>query len=268
VAMDFTPDTPNPIFAGSDPYCCGSPGNPAPITLLGASNWNPIPPSVYYQWVKPSSTLCTKDSDCAAGNVCGLSNQPGATPQWKLNCGKKIGYWTANAVCAMDPTNLLQGLGPFQCTTTLNNGGILTSVGSLQGCNGASGSGYSPGASTTVCGCEDWYKVLGAGAVPPQSTQNCTNSNPLWQTYILPTLTWVKRVCPSCYTFPYDDQSSTFVCQNLQNGFNSQNYTITLCPASTSISEMPTGPTQQPTAIPTQQPTSSPQPTVPICINV
>lgn len=35
---------------------------------------------------------------------------------------------------------------------------------------------------------------------------------------------------PNCYTYPYDDISSTFTCQKTVNGFNTQNYTVTLCP--------------------------------------
>lgn len=61
---------------------------------------------------------------------------------------------------------------------------------------------------------------------------------------------------PNCYTYPYDDMSSTFTCTKEVNNYNTQNYTITLCPngvswggtggstgtpTSTSTSSSPTG---------------------------
>lgn len=35
---------------------------------------------------------------------------------------------------------------------------------------------------------------------------------------------------PNCYGFPFDDMSSTSTCMTEENGYNVQNYTITLCP--------------------------------------
>ena len=58
----------------------------------------------------------------------------------------------------------------------------------------------------------------------------CVNKNPYWTDNIQPTLKWLKQACPSAYTYPYDDMSSTFTCQNIINGVNSVNYKITFCP--------------------------------------
>jgi len=254
VPMMVTPDVTNPSFMAGDPYRCGHPGSPNPITALGASLWNPVVSSPYYQWVLPGDQFCAQNSDCPANEVCGLSNQPGATPQWQLNCGKLQGHWTANAACAQDPNNLLN-VAPFTCGANLNNGGISTTFGALQGCNGATGSGYSVGADTRVCGCQNWDEIFGTEVVSTQ-TQNCTNWNPLWKQEILPTLTWIKQICPSCYVYPYDDQSSTFVCELIENGYNAENYTITLCPTSPSITTP--APTQAPTQAPTHAATSAP----------
>ena len=46
----------------------------------------------------------------------------------------------------------------------------------------------------------------------------------------LPTLTWLKKACPTAYTYPFDDMSSTFICKNIKNGKNTVNYEIVFCP--------------------------------------
>lgn len=40
----------------------------------------------------------------------------------------------------------------------------------------------------------------------------------------------MKKACPTAYTYPYDDMSSTFTCKNVIDGVNSVNYEITFCP--------------------------------------
>ena len=50
-----------------------------------------------------------------------------------------------------------------------------------------------------------------------------------WTAYVLPTLAWLKRACPTCYTYPFDDMSSTFQCSNQAaspSGTNSVPYAI------------------------------------------
>ncbi|KAG8872197.1 hypothetical protein FRB97_007890 [Tulasnella sp. 331] len=84
----------------------------------------------------------------------------------------------------------------------------------------------------------DTFQATGA-RVPtsyvPASTAQCVNNNPTWTADILPTLEFLKKACPNCYTFPYDDFSSTFTCQKTVGGFNQQNYTVTLCPSGVSF---------------------------------
>jgi hypothetical protein len=257
VPMSLSPTVINPsIFMSDNPYQCGTPGSQAPVTNMGISSWDPTPPSAYYQWVVPSSTTCLQDSDCSNGDSCGLTNNYGETPQFKLSCGKLLGYWTANQACGQDPTNLLQDAG-FGCFTPVVNGGIITTLGAMQGCGGTSGSGYSDGAAETVCGCQDWYKLFGSEVVPLE-TGNCSNSNPIWMTSILPTLQWLKEICPSCYVYPYDDKSSTFTCYLAENGYNIQNYTVTLCPYTPTPAPATAAPTKPPTAAPTKPPTAAP----------
>ena len=91
------------------------------------------------------------------------------------------------------------------------------------------GSCYSKGADSTCCGCANWDE-LGIKIPPPPDTDKCTAKNPAWVDRVQNTLFWMKKACPTAYTYPYDDMSSTFVCKNIVNEINLVNYEITYCP--------------------------------------
>ena len=40
----------------------------------------------------------------------------------------------------------------------------------------------------------------------------------------------MKKACPTAYTYPFDDMSSTFTCANYVDGVNQVDYEITFCP--------------------------------------
>ncbi|KAG9030595.1 hypothetical protein FRB95_003794 [Tulasnella sp. JGI-2019a] len=232
VPISITPNTVDStnVVAGN-PYACGNPGSPNPDTAtLGASSWGLTPPSNVYQWVTPPSltslTTCTSNSACPSGQTCGVIFQ---SSTFKEVCGYLSGYWSEGAICGFNsPTSL------FNCAQSVTNGPYTTTISAFQGCGGTSGSCYSGGADTNCCGCANWNNVLGTNYVPA-STAQCVNNNPTWTADILPTLEFLKKGCPNCYTFPYDDFSSTFTCQKTVGGYNQQNYTITLCPSGVSF---------------------------------
>jgi len=99
----------------------------------------------------------------------------------------------------------------------------------MEGCARTSGSCYQPGAdASTCCGCANWWEE---GIPVPTSTQRCVAQDPRWMQNILPNLKWMKEASPAVYTYPFDDMSSTFVCNNNpQGGYNTVNYDITFCP--------------------------------------
>ncbi|TMW57674.1 hypothetical protein Poli38472_014861 [Pythium oligandrum] len=82
----------------------------------------------------------------------------------------------------------------------------------------------SKGKDGEVCGCTNWddrgVKVL---AVP--DTEKCKAVNPKWIEQVAPTLDFLKKGCPTTYTYPYDDMTSTFICGG------EKKYRITFCPA-------------------------------------
>lgn len=95
---------------------------------------------------------------------------------------------------------------PFYCGTEVNGG----QRSNLYGCNSLNlaHSGYTPGANDDACGCPEWEEQ-GIDA-PPIST--CEGHNNEWIDMAQPFAKYLKKGCPTAYTFPYDDQTSTFDC--------------------------------------------------------
>lgn len=59
---------------------------------------------------------------------------------------------------------------------------------------------------------------------PPIS--DCNGVNPEWVELAMPWAAHQKKACPTCYTFPYDDQTSTFTCYD-GAGPGTENYVNT-----------------------------------------
>ncbi len=231
VPLSITTDQPT---ATNNPYLCGTPGNSenhgTGSNVLAGCSWDFVPPapSSAYRRVTTGGATCTTDSDCSdAGTVCGLTDTSisGNTPG--LSCGKFLGYWTGDEVCAR---NQSYSQPPYNCATAAGTG----TVGNLYACSGPySASCYSNDAQpSSCCGCVNWQDAI-PGMVPtdPTVVMQCVAQNPDWVSKVQPNLVWLKNACPSAYVFPYDDKSSTFSCANVQDGVNQVNYTVTFCPS-------------------------------------
>src|SRR5262249_9279347 len=143
-------------------------------------------------------------------------------------CGRLLGYWTADQICGIQ-----RNYGaPFNCSQTLPAPQNNLTWWNLFACVGV-GSCYASGAGTNCCGCVNWDQI-GIPVPPGPTTAQCVNQNPNWVNGVLPGLSWLKKACPTVYTYPFDDMSSTFTCQQMVNGTNAVNYTITFCPAGVS----------------------------------
>jgi hypothetical protein len=115
------------------------------------------------------------------------------------------------------------------------------------GCDGTDGSCYNNNADSNCCGCPNWSTsigtliasrlffcqtvpsfntcFLGTKYVPTGADATCGNTNSQWIKEIMPVITYLKEACPSCYSFPYDDPTSTFTCSSTDaNGFNNFSY--------------------------------------------
>lgn len=222
-------------------FWCGSPGNPKPDTSSSqpACPWQMQPPYNgyhYYLLVSNGGSECSKNSDCASGETCGLSALNLAKNIQKTSCGRLLGYWNANQVCGTQNT-----FGaPFNCASPLpaNSGyGAGATLTNLYQCvpppgSQTLGSCFQKNADgKTCCGATTWSSIA--------KVQNLLN-NPLpdlppnspWLQQVYPSILWLKIACPTAYTYPFDDPSSTFQCKVAapNSSVNQTNYSVTFCP--------------------------------------
>jgi hypothetical protein len=224
----FNPTLDNPKNP-TDPFFCGSPGAVTPsASSLGACSWSFTPPFNDYVQVSAGGGNCSTDSDCANPKICGISFNPGNANLFQKSCGTKIGYWTADQICSTQPSYD----GNLHCSLALQQGS-LTELYACSGPNYGGSSGYSTDplvTSAKTCGCVNWNTV---GIQVPSAVTPCIHSNPDWVKYVQPSIQWLKSACPTAYTYPYDDMSSTFTCSAMLNGINTVNYVATFCPLAT-----------------------------------
>lgn len=272
VPMSFGP-TNNIGFGegnSNSPYFCGTAGSIVAQTVqgntLGAANWlkptppalsgtNNIPPQIYniVDAVVPSQSCGpTNGYACSSGLACGHTidtlQQGSSTLNYtKWTCGTLIAQASADGLYKLNPTttNTLpfnffgtdkspgqNGNGTnslnlpnekfFECPASDNN--VSPPVIGLD-------SAYqplTPENGDQTCGYETWGMTYQSGNFQAYSAANQT-----WIDQVLPTITWIKQTCPTCYTYPYDDPTSTFTCHNNTTKLNSANgtdYTVTFCP--------------------------------------
>ena len=267
-ALQFGPSASEMTPSTSNAYTCGTAGSLSAMSGTSASNqsgylpastWAFAPatanfppasgmsgsPASYYAVVKPTSvtpTSCTAQADCSgagsSGPRCGWNYVTALTGTSTFSsrvCGTFYSWATANQLYGWNMT--ASNVAPFSLQTAFAvapafNSQNSVSVGDLQLCVNNTYSAYSnpppanPGTSGSVstalaCGGTNWD-----GVTRPAAAYTTQNAN--WVSYVLPTINWLKAACPTCYTFPYDDVSATFTCQNGLNtqGSNTLDYSI------------------------------------------
>ncbi len=246
-----------PINASIDPvnpYTCGGAGVASSQTgtdgTIGGCTYSYSPPSNNYIWIETAGSSCTATSQCSTstGEACGLTKADITGNTSTTHCGTWLGYWTPDEVCTL---NSGYTQAPFSCTTlcvTSDCSPPATNYADLYGCNGGtvgtqSCYGVPPG-TTNCCGCQNWNGYMGI-VVPtlPTSGLICDGNNTGWDNNVLGKITWLKQACPSVYSYPHDDPTSSFTCSN-SSSTNSVNYRITYCPGG--VSGAPSGVTPNP----------------------
>lgn len=204
-------------------YFCSVPGSYSAQGTLKASSWDfattvqETGKTPYYHYIsgRASTPTCTSDSNCASGEVCGYNISAvnnGTNSNYALTCGKHLSWLTADELWALNSDHA-SNKAPFSFsssyTTTVDSKTITYDM--LFGCPAPMVSGYDSSVPSTkadfACGCTNWDGIASPDGV-------CVNNNSKWETNVLGTLTWLKKACPTCYTYPYDDKSSTFQCRS------------------------------------------------------
>lgn len=244
VPMSMGPTT--ETFNIASPYTCATPGDAglAGVKSFQACNWTPVLPATpvsaasvnarNYVWVNGAGAgnACTSNADCVvSGEVCGLKYDS----SFSRVCGIQIGYWTANQACIVDP---VQADPFFNCNDTVAtpNYSLLRNLYSCSPVIGTDlGSCYAGGATTNCCGCINWNPTVPGVPTVPQGTTACVNVNTAWTpaSGVLPTIQWMKEMCPQLITYPDDTGSTRFTCQTpdpVPAATNIAEYTITFCP--------------------------------------
>lgn len=177
-----------------------------------------------------SIQTCSSDSDCTKTTAttsdalrCGLAagRDPTGLPtdQVVKVCGKAVGIWSSDEVCVYSAGRYASA--PYTCTKGVTHGTYTE----LYGCSGAYvTSGYQPNQPSvdTVCGCYTWESA-------PEDAQKCVSVNPEWANVAYPWVKMVKDMCPTAYSYAYDDMTSTFTCAG-DNTAGDLTYELEFCP--------------------------------------
>jgi hypothetical protein len=182
-------------------------------------------------------TTCTVDKDCTdAGTTCGYAMSDvvkGGFTFATRSCGRPVAWATANSIWGANQSST--NAAPFAFTTNWPKGlagGGTVSVGDLQLCINQTYSAYVANGTASApvqpvalaCGGVMWGATqsalpignpatnAGLGMTYPSTPAFTANAN--WLDYVLPTIKWLKQACPTCYTYPFDDMTSTFTCKN------------------------------------------------------
>lgn len=216
----------------SNPYTCATAGAVSPTSGLVGCSWSFDPTisgndeSAVLRAVAPGGAGCSSDSQCPSGQVCGTPLVFGGAGSAQ-SCGEQVAWWTADELCAY--TGNAAG-GALACNAGVPGQGTQSN---LYACNGAnSTSAYNAAqASPTSCGCPDWVVDGQSLALAPGFA--CHANNQAWQSIAEPWAAFLKNACPTAYSFPFDDATSTFTCSTPDasaSNLNSMDYAITFCP--------------------------------------
>ncbi len=209
---------------------------------------------------------CTTNSDCPENTTCEdfgampAPGQPEIAKVCRLTCDTNTGF-CSGPTCTdnSDCTGMSNGVslsGTFmQCDTSTSPGSCVATNTSLYEGAGLTGQscyinyygGFAPSLSCNGCptACDDPpcnpAQAANSKWPSPATNESCKNTNSDWVSVAEPLVEGFKEACPSAYSFPFDDPTSTFQCTN-DTQTNSMGYEITFCPAGTPIPPPPPPP--------------------------
>ncbi len=234
--------------------------------------------STYFNYVTGTAPLpalgdqCSDANPCGGSQVCGYASNsimpwfdPSGTaqpPTYTRTCGARLAYLSADGIWKGNPdeSTYRTNTAPFAFYSVPDTGvkSSTTPFPNSNGypmytffeCDAPTWSGYTANVTYPyACGCSDWTGIASptsqcqsSGITGDYTSYTSTTPNvgfnSAWLNNVLPMITWLKHGCPTCYTFQFDDASSTFsgyspVSNNIAS--NATNYTITFCPGGTTV---------------------------------
>jgi Thaumatin family len=176
---------------------------------------------------------CATSQDCASVGLpasqqfCGLQFIPGRGT-FQQQCGAFGGWWSAFDFC----NGSVASVGPLNCSASITDGdgSSTTTLNNLFQCTGENAASCynTTQGSKICCGCATDSANTLAKDWPKAATGNtCFGNNTTWASKVQPWLVFLKQGCPTAYSYPFDDATSTFQCQTT-GSTNMASYTITL----------------------------------------
>lgn len=185
-------------------------GSNIPVRIDAApGTFTPDPPDGAVVDYYCGSPGCT--ADCGPLQACAWDLGTTCPPELQvLAMGEQVGCRSAGQGCAIDPNNPALDCAQYNDLYGCVGGGPNDVVGSC----------YSQDAAPTCCGCPSWS--------PPGE---CNNHFAKWELPSPPEkyAKVFKDACPTAYSFPYDDPTSTFTCSGTPE--RNVGYDITFCPS-------------------------------------
>jgi hypothetical protein len=246
VGISMAPATGTFAAVTTNPYSCTAPGSTSTQGTLSACSWSVNPTvsggsqatllrdvaPITYKGVCPGGGVpnslgycaCTTEGDCPGTDTfCGLALNA-SSAQYTMVCGTDIGWWSGDQLCgSANGVAASAPLAPLNCSTNYDM--FLCTATAAQSC-------YNAAATTSCCGCAT--SASADGLWPTDQSMNgpdngCYSNNPTWVTNIQPWLVFMKQTCPTAYTYPFDDATSTFTCLG-STTVGAPNYSITFLP--------------------------------------
>jgi hypothetical protein len=236
----------------SDPYSCKSPGETTASGDLEACSWQITPTvdsvdrTTLLRDVQPTTITgtcpdgssspnslgfcaCTSDSDCSSQSLlCGNALNASSGNKYTQVCGAHIGWWTANQLCGSTINTDTPFGDPLNCATEVTNSDGSTSTNTnFHICTKSDGTSepeqaqscYNSPAVEDCCGCATSASSSLSNRWPTALSPNfggddngCYSNNSRWVTIAQTWLVFLKLACPTAYTYPFDDATSTFTC--------------------------------------------------------
>jgi len=170
----------------------------------GDCNWrfDPGDDFVYLIQVKNAHGTCEDHDECNHGEVCGTSFEQNEPVHG--TCGVHIGWSNAQISCIEGSSSY-----KFNCDEHRD----------LYGCAQKwNRSGYTPGITGSVCGCQSDYGLEGLNYHFP-----CVNTDLEWEKHALKWVMFLKKGCGSSFAYAFDDSTSLYT-------FKSDSWIIEYCP--------------------------------------